>query len=532
MLILIGTIVCAKSDICYQYQISIADGSARSYCDDENFCQNLPERISCDDAFNRLIDMQKVLTDIPPIVSQSTQSEHMEITLSERMYHEIMMLDDDPDYFPFAQPPRRDDVDDSMLEPEYMDFIGSTNLVVSSIIDRFPKLVYNETSDGNILRQFVQAARTIRRISVYSPGIVLAVHQSDSMRQFAWAIRMMFDHIIVASSSFKQTERLLVSMSPWLHAFLHALFLIETHYDRLLDDVASWDIINAIVKYHPLYTGGDGVWYVRTTKRWDLVLSRPPLAIDGPDHDHILSLWDNRDPLEASIRAFITSDDFESLYDFAQLSSAYLTLNYFREASNVSLHGLNLNQSDLLLLDEYVQTNYYAALHGRVVVADIFSDCLSPENLLHVVSAYATANNYLSMRSGNHRRVLTINKSQMAVSTIYILSAYSKYDLAGEIEFLFIDHSDVRETPRPYPGGTWAFHEDLLDEIFDIRSGFFERSAIGSYTRTDSAGPLALFLTPFEVSVAIGRILASYFWQAIRTTSLLVTQLLGRIQQF
>ena len=493
-------------DICRQYQLtfSLSTSSRVSSCDDAGFCSNSSSEMLCDEAFERLIDAQELIIDIPPIVSQTDPDEYSTVALSNRMYHELMMQDMDPEYFPFAQPPPRDDVDESMNAPEYVSFERITSQIVETVMDRFPYLVYNETHDGVLLREFIHSVRQIAWISItHAPAIVFAVHQSDSMRKFAWSVRAMVDHVAMSSTTFKETERLLVSIAPWMHAFLHAFFILQIHFPGLIEDNHSQDVIYALVKYHPLYTNDDGVWYIRTTPPWNSGdPPRIPLVIDRPDGE----FWGDRIPSETALASLLPSSDLSSLYAYDTIRGSFLTWKSFHDSTGWP--SIHLVPSQIEIFNDYVETNYLAALHGRLAIAEMFSSIISPKNILSVISPYSTANAYMEMRLGNHRRVVTINRSNMSMSTIYVVSQYSKYDLAGRIEFGFVDESDVRETPKPYPGGMERFYEDLMEEIFDITSGYFELvGEDGSYRRTTTSGPLGVFLSPRQVSVAIGRII-------------------------
>ena len=511
LLILFSRVSPQQTDLCHQLA---ARSGNQSRCDDSGICVGLFDSvnhrpITCKDAFNRFIDASTRMITVPPIFSTVTRFEDFECSRSTSMYAEIMFHDEDPEYFSLCQPPPRDDVDASLLEPVFV----STGPLVFNITDRiissFPLLVFNSSSDGLVLRQLVSAARAIQRAAIDQPAILLAVHQSDWMRQYAWCIRTMVDHWANSPNlSFKDTERYLSSIAPWMHAFLHALFIMKIQFQNVFDDCASWDIVNAIVRYHPKYTKDDGVWYIRSSRQWTQI-TRPPLIFDSPDEDYISSLWEGvpEHPLNASMTALMSSaPGFSIFYDQHLISVAFLTLKFL---GPYSLH-IPLEEANIESINDYVGTDFSAALSSRIAFATVFGYIVTPSNLMSLVTPISTSNTYVPIRLNFHKTVMLIPRDTLALSTIYQVSKLTKYHLAGKVEFELIDGGESTSLTD----GLEGFFEDVLEDIFHTQSGFFERGNNSVYRRSiESSGeyPLEDFLSYSQISTSIGRIFGLVF---------------------
>lgn len=511
--IALATNIVKADNICHQYQLSIVarlDHEEPSYCDDSGLCHHL--NISCNDAFDRLIDLQINITGIPPIARQISQSQITTIRSSDAMYYEIEMVDEDPNYFSFSQPPDRRFVDASMSDPDYGYISPRIDLITDRIISNFPQLVYDEQRDGELLRDVVSAAVRIGSNSIEVPGIELAVHQSDSMRKWAYCVRMMIDHISLSAFSPIEYQRILASFAPWMHAFLKSMFFMGIHFDNLLEDNSSLDIVHSIAKFHPKYTLDDGLWYIQYTEKWNTL--RTPIQLDDSDIDYIYSLTNDMDEdIDAATSrpqqspdnplAALLTHQMDTFGDYAKIELAYHAVKYTRTCWMENI-CLSPTSEQIDYLNEFVSTNYYHALRSRFAISDIFGQFLEPHDLLNVLTPISVSNIHVRLRSGMHTKRMTVNLCNLAMSTIYSLSFLTKYDLAGMIGFDYVDNSgeDCETTSPPVD-----MYESLLEEIFHIRSGFFETDESGNVFRTNSAASLDQFLHPYDVSRNIGRVI-------------------------
>ena len=251
-----------------------------SFCNDDGFCEYLLVR--CKEAFEALIRLQKRQVDTPPIVSRIGLTELQEMNANQERFEKGHMLKNT-----------------TGVMPELDSLAATVDSVNRRMLESFPHMVLDIQIDGNLLTQFVEQADRLAKelsLSYRATEIRSLTYQSLWFQKLTWKIFVMFDHIVVSGKPIQDIELLMIAFAPFVHAYMHASFLLELHHPKLLMSRTTWDIIHSLVKYHPIYTMEDGVWYLPVHPAWFLlswVPTREPIPVDSADTEHALSIMDS-----------------------------------------------------------------------------------------------------------------------------------------------------------------------------------------------------------------------------------------------
>lgn len=236
----------------------IVPGVARPFCGYDDVCKNIRNRanphvpITCNEAFESLTNKNNQRFQEPPIVSFigprigvfiALELEFVESTRETREQQRNKIQSD--------------------LARSLIDSLGNTTQnIVDRIFGTFPRLVYDESYDGDMLRNLTETARLLSRditlqrtLSVHP--ITIFVMQTSWMRQFTMCINTMMWH--VAAQFLNQTDKHIVAMAPWLHAYMKTCFYLGIFYPDLYDHF-GW-LLRDVSTVKPLYTS-ENTWYM------------------------------------------------------------------------------------------------------------------------------------------------------------------------------------------------------------------------------------------------------------------------------
>ena len=268
------------NEVCERYRsthnVKLAEPS---FCNDAGICENLS--VTCKAAFEDLINLQKRLIDIPPILLEIDEYEMEEMRVNGAMY----LIGQRPSYMPV-------DV------PELRAFQEAVEIVIERIFDAFPYMVFDMEIDGMILTQLVERATQLAsRLSLLSfteqGRARWLIYQSNCFQKLTWAIRVIFHHLAVPGKTTNELKLLFVAFAPVVHAYLHATHLLKVHISHLFESRTTEDIILCMARYHPLYTLDDGVWYIRMSGAWfdwHRIFTHTHIPRDSNDLELVLSM--------------------------------------------------------------------------------------------------------------------------------------------------------------------------------------------------------------------------------------------------
>jgi len=160
----------------------------------------------------------------------------------------------------------------------------------------FPRLVYSDELDGELLRNITLNIRFLVEVGGSNRLYVSRlVRRLGWMRKWAWTIVVIMEHITSRSGlTFRESELLLVSVAPTMHAFVHALFHLGIDFPDFF--LGFQNVISTVTKFHPIYTlDDDSTWYIRLTPEFRTgmptmdFLSVYPL--DVPDMEFFVTEW-------------------------------------------------------------------------------------------------------------------------------------------------------------------------------------------------------------------------------------------------
>ena len=284
-----------------------------SICLDDRYCSHsaLPLRISCVDAFTYLTLSNRRLITVPPIIG------------NERLSSQFFNINR---------------IDQKKIFALLIDLIRS---LTDRILDGLPRLVYVEDHDGVMLRRLVATARVFSLIVPNVPSNILDV---PVLKKWKWSMRIISDYLTWTGMTFQETETVLISVVPFMHAFLSVAYYVPpiATGGELLSCI-DYDILNTIVGYHPLYTDDpgetDGVWRI-PSELHELPAYYPINFIrflPAPDPEDLADLWGGpkfHDPEFPSFFVNILSNITQTVTNpdtMEKWKLVLMTLKYFGE---------------------------------------------------------------------------------------------------------------------------------------------------------------------------------------------------------
>jgi hypothetical protein len=209
-----------------------------SICLDNGFCSGTIVPLSCENAYIRLaetVESRRVVA--PPVVAN-------------RRY--------------FVHRPSSDSAEE--ITNLINGFFSRLSQTADRILANFPRLVYDEEIDGDMLRDLVTKAELLSQFIVSESRTRSVFQTNPVIHQWKWSIRVISDYISQIQVRFTDIDRLLVSAAPFIHAFLRTAYYLPIIPDGELLNCIDYDLLHTIVEYHPRYTNAtddqDGVWFI------------------------------------------------------------------------------------------------------------------------------------------------------------------------------------------------------------------------------------------------------------------------------
>ena len=383
------------------------------------------------------------------------------------------------------------------------------------VLAQFPRLVYSDDLDGTLLRNISANIQSIADTSGSNiRHVSRVVRRITWMRKWAWTIVVLMEHITRRSGlTFRESELLLVSIAPTMHAFLHALFMLEIDFPDFF--LGFQNVISSVTKYHPIYTRDDTVWYIRLTPEFrnEIYTSEPipVFPLDVPDVEFFESQWGEEflaeilttpRSLVQHIHRLLNSliltrpfrpSRFEASALMEPLALTMHTLRYLKEFSpdyyrELVLAGLLDSKPNRAQTPLTRAMQIATLLHDHVTIRGImehFSNLILNDKVMltNIVAIDNMANRLVSISSQEIGTRLVYSTD--VKETLHAISNCTRFELAGPIHLGFVPIQDLFEV--------------LLDNVFLHANGIFTFSH-NHYQLTESA------LTRSSLVLGIGRL--------------------------
>jgi hypothetical protein len=502
------------------------------YCDHSDSCVGLTrhetpdEVITCDDAFIILTNRNRHRVNEPPIVTQIDDETHILYDELETEYLSSNQTTSEARFQSQFNPNTR-----SLLES----FATALEKVVERIFELFPRMVYQEDIDGPLLRNITHIANslspndaviaflfgTIPRISKY-------VMQTDSMRKYARAIAMMMR--LVSFRKIRETELLIVSMAPWLHAYFRVMFDLRIVYPHAQDEY-EWLLLTAST-ICPLYTeGSPSTWYLLLdstvepqpfSPRDRSITWESVVEVFGADsaveHDGEYLLRN----LISNMTRYISLHDPEE-EEFHNCTNSIRKLVYAMEfmAEFESFDfGEIATADDFCVIEDMmnVQTSNAdedVGLTSMEALMRLFLFGLNPYVLRDRLPRIDDATDYIPMQSNSPGAALFVYYDEVGIRRDRLLNtllSFTKHDFMMQVHLIAVDADFPLSDPRELVA-------DMMDVFFSPLTGWFE----AEYSSDDSLDLLddnaAYYrITPHFANsspsnqVALGRLIGFILW--------------------
>ena len=471
--------------------------------------QTFPPK-TIDPVFESQILSMKRFIDIPPITRTTTLDED-EFAEGEEAFFELGTNSENDQ-------PLLALLDD--LPIPCVTFLDELSLLVDNHSDRilqhFPRLVYSEEIDGEVLRNISANIHSLVDASgSHRITVSRIVRGLGWMRKWAWTMVVVMEHIASRTGlSMKESELLLISIAPSMHAFLHALFYLEIDFPDLF--FGFQNIIMSVGQYHPLYIEDDPVWFIRLTPefRTDMSTNRPlvKMPVGVPDLDFLQMEWgDDRfeellvDPhvlvreVSQVFRCPILNRPFrpsysESVTVMERVSLVMYTLAYFREVDAEYYQQLVLAGLLDFKLDRIQQPlsriiQMASLMHDYATIRfliEIFGDMITDKKaLLFLITPIDNmANRFVRIRRDQHETLFPFFPEIQ--DTLTTIANLTRFQLAGYIQFGSVPLTLI--------------FEPLMENLFSSTSGIFWYNN-GQYLLTEHTRTQPLLL------IGIGRLL-------------------------
>ena len=377
----------------------------------------------------------------------------------------------------------------------YRAFIETIDEINFRISTCFPYLIFQGDTDPLTLRNLVLMSKSVAEHDLAGLRLVSQLKRNSSFRQLIWNVRTMIEHIAYTGLSFRESEKILASIAPWVHAFMHAHFYLGFETFRLFSNV-GFDFLNEIVKYHPIYTRDtDGVWYLRLESSSVVPdaeyyatqsTNRIPFMLDMPGKEDVLDRLDidlsttpmTPEELATTLLYRLTlvypcddsshSDELRAIFYAIKYFSELLDDEPFGAAFTTEvMRSVRASPAQRLIINGFI--NHCASSETTALVMSVFNEFITPTNLLKLLVPLSKANS----KSGASAFLLKnfdVTPTTIVQDTLRVFGASSvtKYDLADSwAPFL---------PSGPYPGRGPAFYRDLLAMLFDPMNEYFTRN--------------------------------------------------------
>jgi hypothetical protein len=519
------TILQATDDASYELMDS---GTIPSYCYYNDFCWSLRKRdaphepISCETAFQVLTNRNSEQIQELPIVLLIDEETHDLFAENEQCYTEAKDSSLDAMYYGGTDLSMRGLLDE---------LASTTEQIVARIFDGFPRMIYVEAIDGPLLRNLIDIADklspdeepdedsdSINDVSKY-------VMRTESMRKFARAIAMMTEHVTI--QPLRQTEKYIVAMAPWLHAFMKATFHLKILYPYFWNDY-GWLLLRAST-IHPLYDRESPIWYM-------LLDSRMPHEIFTHRHDMItweivVDVFEDPSQVErdgefllrqlvANMTGYLqTQNSTETFEEHYQYSVAIRNLVYamdYLSAFDAFDFMAITSPADLQTMEEVFGSNLGAGIGATAVrcLLRLFMRGLSPATWKRyppLLSKTATEN--VPLRANYQAREIIVEYSGLRISRKHLFSTllnFTKHDFMMGFEWA---HMGIETKIFPDMLG------DMLDAFLSPFVGWFVMDSNGD-DLLDILNDESVFyrINPDfarshpAIQVALGRLIGLILW--------------------
>jgi len=422
--------------VCEKYRLAFtADVTGPSVCNNAGYCEYLS--VTCKAAFGKLMNLQKRLIDVPPILLRIGDDEVQAMRLNGDLYR----LGKSPLL------PRG-------IAADLAAFQEAANIVLDRIFGSYPHMVFDMQIDGHILTELVANATHLgTRISEWpnrERDIRFVIYKSKAFQKFTYAIRVMFDHLAVPGKTTEEIGASCVAFAPFVHAYMHVTHLLKVHVHQLFESRTSEDIIATMVRYHPLYTLDDGVWYIRMSRAWfdwHQELPYTPIPLDSNDLEHALSMMKSvsgitvvpsahfDDDSTAPLTAVVNWESFPSTRTQTQHDSfriSYYVFRIMRENYGESFCYSNNFPNDTLPFIMAIPLSY-----ASVALADMASELVPAHLLLNQIVPMSKTRVPIL---GQYNRVrIPIRQSNVTQDILHGISMLSMFGLSFITEFQFDD---------------------------------------------------------------------------------------------
>ena len=395
-----------------------------------------------------------------------------------------------------------------------------------NLMDRFPNLDYTDEFDGENLRNITTTIQDLVAIgdATGSSGVITRVIRRTAwMRKWVWTMVSMMEYMVRRPNlTIAESARILISMAPSMHAFLYSLFMLKLDFPDLF--FGFQNIVHTVVKYNPLYMGGDPVWYLRLVPELSGPHGNPSvslisLPLDIPDVDLLDTRWggfleqirSRPDRLVRRIHELIGSPMFATSAArpafthaspiIGSLGLAMYTVRYFREfepsifSQLVAAGLLDLKPSGFEARLSNMITTLTRFRHLMTVrsIWELFGQSITNPRILlkHIIPIDHASHKYMSTSSDDFVETVSVVLEDSIMETLISISRLSKFALAGRL----LLNGDDFETLIEY------FYAD----VFDPRNKVFKQVATGVYRPSEIASEQP------EILIGVGRILGITF---------------------
>ena len=463
-----------------------------SKCLDDGFCSGTIFDCSCEDAFIELTEsLPSSHVAAPPIIAHQR---------------------------PFVQydHPSIDSDGRSAVIRRLFDRIGQ---MTNRILFNFPRLVYDEEIDGDMLREMVADAKLISGFISYESS---TLDNNDSISKLIWSIRIISDYLNRYAIRFQEIDDILVNVAPFVHAFLHVAYYLPIIPDGDLLKCIDYDVLHTVVQYHPLYTNEndqDGIWYIHVglTDAIQVTLEETDDAVRYvlyPDVEDVADYWGPQfwDPDFPEILLRTISNYTEIETDFRSkrsVNKALFTFKYM--ASNPQLWCSS--ELGRILMNAFQHWMVSSAIISQIAIQSpnlkimrLFGHFLPPTDRLMILPAYSEACATLLVARLHLHIIPSVwsfrdEMEQLARLDRYVLSNFRVYETRITSTYAIqLEHLQFSEYLRR-----------LLEGTFDPENGIFIPVVDSQDPRRYALHPdLVVSMDPQarETCVFVGRLMA------------------------
>ena len=445
-------------DECAWYQYLVSNGTnSSSICNQNGACEKLD--VSCDVAYDRIISAQRRIVMTPPIHTLAPAPSwnlfegdyDVEILLEAPIVANLMFEEE-------IASGLSDDSTRSVLD----DLDEKFNLVSDRINDKFPRIFYVDHVDGELLRSIIADIFVLDKSSSH---LMYTIFASKSFRKFAWTVSMALDFLLNKEIGFRESEKIIISIAPYLHAFSRILFILEFDSPTLFQPPAGF--LECITQFHPIYTNDDGVWYVRQVisnrievPRLFFVTTRGDLEMMWSDLDYPQTLIDPLSLLEVLRSSITVSFLLSSTNPIFEL--VLTTIKFFSEFDRPTYTQLVDAGLFRIPIDVeiFIRESPDMAEIGHSILQRLPREYPTTIDRIKTIKSASSINFRIPIKTRDQTKIIRLNQTSLITDFLAEISNMSRFDLAGT---LVLDPPIDRQT--------------LVTELL---SGMFESHFVGS----------------------------------------------------